>query len=439
MRTSFLFALALFCAAGSVLAQSPSGPESSGGPGVSSTATVAESTGGIVPSDKTAAVVSDEHPTGEVAATGSGWGHFNQPFWVSAGYTFSWFRPQSLPGPIFSQGPVGNPLSGRLSEPGTIGLFGGPIEYNAVSGVQLEAGVVLDDQKRWTLEGVGSIWFPSGERFEVNPNPRLGVGPVIARPLFNVLAGEERAFQVNDPAVAGTSTADTKAELYGYELNLRYHRGLQQLHVDGLVGYRFLRLAENLSISDRLLPGPDSGITFRGARVNPGEELFDEDHFGTSNLFHGGQVGLRVGWQDAWYLIGVHGKVALGVTGERLAVAGATTLNTPTGATTVPGGILALPSNSGSRTRSVFGVVPEGGVTFGVAVTPHIRVTGGYSFLFWNSVVRPGSQIDRNVNPVQIPTDINYGIPVGPARPRPLFEESSFWVHTLNASVEVYF
>lgn len=438
MRTSPLFALALFCAAGVVVAQPPSGPVPSSNAGVAAGMVVAEPSAGGLPAE---GAVGDagQHGAVESAASTFGLGKLNQGFWVSAAYTMSWMQSQSLPGPLFSQGPVGVPLSGVLGEPGTIGLFSGSIDYTTVSGIQIETGVVLDDQKRWTLEGTGSIWFPATRRYVLNPAATLGNGPVIARPYFNLQTGAEGAFLVNDPTVAGTARADTTAELYGYEVNLRYHRGLQQFHLDGLVGYRFLRLAEGLTVTDHLQPGPGSGITFLGAAVPAGGVLVDEDRFSTSNYFHGGQVGVRASWQEAWYLIGFHGKAAFGWTEERLAVNGSTSLTNATGTQVSPGGILAVPSNSGNRSRTVFAVVPEGGVTLGVALTPHIRLTGGYTFLFWNNVVRPGSQIDRAVNPSQVPTAGVFGLPGGPAGPAPLFESTSFFVHSVNCGVEVYF
>ena len=73
------------------------------------------------------------------------------------------------------------------------------------------------------------------------------------------------------------------------------------------------------------------------------------------------------------------------------------------------GGILALPSNIGSYSRSVFGVIPEAGLTLGVQPINHVRLTAGYSFLYWNAVARPGDQIDPRVNRGAIPGDPTFG------------------------------
>src|SRR5581483_95972 len=135
----------------------------------------------------------------------------------------------------------------------------------------------------------------------------------------------------------------------------------------------------------------------------------------------------------------VLGKVALGATQQRVNINGFSTLITPTGNTVAQGGILALPSNQGEHTRFVLGVVPEVGVNFGVDVLKHVRIRTGYSLLMWNKVVRPGDQIDRNVNPAQIPTDQSFGTLGGPTRPTFDFHNQFFWVHALNIGFEIHY
>jgi large repetitive protein len=65
------------------------------------------------------------------------------------------------------------------------------------------------------------------------------------------------------------------------------------------------------------------------------------------------------------------------------------------------GGFLVLPSNIGTHQTSRFSVVPEVGVNLGYAITPGVRVSIGYTFMFWTQVVRPGDQIDLRVNTTQ--------------------------------------
>ena len=68
-------------------------------------------------------------------------------------------------------------------------------------------------------------------------------------------------------------------------------------------------------------------------------------------------------------------------------------------------------------------------------------VFAGYSFLYVNSVVRPGNQINRNINPT--PSVSWTGEPPatlkGPAEPSFEFNSSSFWAHGINAGLTLRF
>ena len=109
------------------------------------------------------------------------------------------------------------------------------------------------------------------------------------------------------------------------------------------------------------------------------------------------------------------------------------------GSQTANGGVLALPSNSGSFGRTVFGVVPEAGFDLSVNVTQNVRVKLGYSFLYWNHVVRPGSQYDLTINPGQVNSSFFFGQTTGPAAPAHRFNEEVFWTNSFNLGLEVHF
>ena len=66
------------------------------------------------------------------------------------------------------------------------------------------------------------------------------------------------------------------------------------------------------------------------------------------------------------------------------------------------------------------------------------RLYLGYDFMYWNQVVRPGSQIDRNVNLTQSPL-LSPGGTGGPASPGPMFNRSDFWAQGLNLGLELRF
>jgi hypothetical protein len=69
-----------------------------------------------------------------------------------------------------------------------------------------------------------------------------------------------------------------------------------------------------------------------------------------------------------------------------------------------PGGYFAQPTNIGTQTRTVFAVVPEANLNVGIRLSPWATFVVGYTFLYANSVARPGGQIDHVINPSQAPS-----------------------------------
>jgi hypothetical protein len=129
--------------------------------------------------------------------------------------------------------------------------------------------------------------------------------------------------------------------------------------------------------------------------------------------------------------------VALGSTDQVVDVAGSTVIAPPGQVATVAnGGLLAQPTNSGHFTRDQFAVVPEVGVNVGYQATAHLRAFVGYTFLYWSNVVRPGDQIDRAVNPTQLPVSTAAPQLAGPARPAPVLRDTAFWAQGSSFGVE---
>lgn len=132
--------------------------------------------------------------------------------------------------------------------------------------------------------------------------------------------------------------------------------------------------------------------------------------------------------------------MALGDTVQHVGINGQATLYVPGQSPVNAGsGMLAAASNIGSYLHNAFAVVPEVGLNLGYDLTSWLRVKVGYSFIYWSSVVRPGGQIDRNLDPRQSPSLQAY-IPgfVG-HEPVPFFNTSSFWAQGLNVGVQLRF
>ena len=117
--------------------------------------------------------------------------------------------------------------------------------------------------------------------------------------------------------------------------------------------------------------------------------LTDVDSFHTVNHFYGLQLGSGVDWEGKWIYVDAFGKVAVGVTDQEVDITGSTTRQSSWNA----GGRRRHPrpaeQHRATTPATVLGCVPEGGINFGVKVKPCLRLTAGYSFLYWNSVVRP--------------------------------------------------
>ena len=70
-------------------------------------------------------------------------------------------------------------------------------------------------------------------------------------------------------------------------------------------------------------------------------------------------------------------------------------------------------------------------------LTRRVRATVGYTFFYMSEVVRPGDQIDRVVNPTQLPTAGAFVAGTTPTRPSFPFQSSDFWAQGLNFGLEI--
>jgi hypothetical protein len=114
---------------------------------------------------------------------------------------------------------------------------------------------------------------------------------------------------------------------------------------------------------------------------------------------------------------------------------GNTVITDPDGASSdQPGGILALPSNIGSYQRNQFAVLPEFGADLRYQLTPLWRLNVGYTLLVVTNVVRPGDQIDLNLDPSQFPNASASG-----TQPRFSYVDSDLWVQGVNFGIECNF
>jgi hypothetical protein len=198
-------------------------------------------------------------------------------------------------------------------------------------------------------------------------------------------------------------------------------------HVDFLLGYRYLYLAESLQIQENLTSLDPFAL---GTRIQV------NDRFATRNEFNGGLLGLDSEWKWSIFSLQIFGKLALGNLNREVMIDGNTLVTTP-GAAPVnnPGGLLALQSNSGTFSSNHFVCMPELGITAGCQITNNIRATVGYSLLWLTEMVRPGDQIDRTVNTNLLPP----ALPAAPIRPIFTLRDTDFWAQGVRVGLEFRF
>jgi hypothetical protein len=423
-RTGLLSLLTVLVGWATAAAQTANGPAAGGSPYGDRASPILPGPGAPPP---------EAHPglAGEGCALGDRW---EEPsagpgrLWVSGGHLLWWIRDSRVP-PLVTASPVAS--AGILGQPGTTVLFGGRIDNEERSGGRFRAGFWIDDRQTAGIEG--SYFFLGSRSVNFTAGGPGAGSAVIARPFFNAVTGAEDSELVSVPGVLnGTVGVSLSSRLQGAELN-----GVCNLccgcrgRVDFLGGFRYLQLDEGLGITENLTVDP-------GVPITGGTAFGVSDQFSTHNRFYGGQVGARAEIRRGDFFVNVRAQVALGCTHQVVDVAGSTVIAPPGQAPTVGnGGLLAQPTNSGHFTRDRFAVVPEVGVNAGYQVTEHLRAFVGYSFLYWSNVARPGDQIDRAVNPTQLPVAGATSQLIGPARPAPVLRDTDFWAQGINFGVEI--
>lgn len=339
-------------------------------------------------------------------------------------------------------------IPGALNVPGTAILFGsGDLNMGFFSGGRVTLGWWWDPCERLGMDGSFFILQQQNKTFSAASD--AGGSPPLFRPFFNTHAFDPnlQAFIPSEDVqlvalpgvIAGLVDVRASTRMLGADLNFRknlWHRpynGRTSWWWDGILGFRYLRLDEALTISEDLI-----GLDLSPA---PGTRFIVMDRFSAINNFYGPQIGLigEVRWRRIFINTSI--KVAIGGTAQRVEIEGETYVIPPAGAgpaQALPGGLLARPSNIGSYNRNVFSVVPELGVQVGLQVTDHLRLFVGYNLLVWTNVQRPGAAVSRVVNGTYLQRSGNGG-PVPPVGREATFfipSSTTFWAQGVTAGLE---
>lgn len=387
--------------------------------------------------------------------------------WVRGEYLLWWTKGMAVP-PLVTTAPAGTPRfvdpnaspqvphAGAIGQSGTKILFGGQDFFDHVrSGGRLTVGTGLD----WCYGlGLEAEYFALGQDRERFSRSGFEGTPILAIPFFDVnfdggAGGQGRILVSFDDSAAdppfvtsGTIRASANSSLQSYGVRFRQNICCGNLDLgpccmdacggcgdscctscfpsghtrwDFLFGYRSMRLDDSVGVR----------TTFNPADSNA-RELVVRDSFNSRNDFHGVDLGWAYEFERCRWSVDLLAKVAFGNNRQRVRITGSTVRD----GAILPGfgGILAQPTNIGSYTNDHFSVIPEVGVTLGYALSCNVKLTAGYTFMYWTNVARAGEQIDFGVDS-RLLQDPNAS---GANRPRFAFHESDFWAQGLNFGLQ---
>ena len=355
--------------------------------------------------------------------------------WVDAEYLLWWMRGAHLP-PLVTTSPAGTAAAqaGVLGAPGTSVLFGGSsVNEDLRSGVRLGAGAWLDEAGTLGVEASFFALESKATRFLAASDGST----ILARPFVDATTGLPASVLAAFPGtssgtVAASETSDGLIGA-GFLFRERFCLGSHDFRLDALVGYRYLRFGDRLDVTQ--------GLTSTGAAnpnfVVPGTTLAVSDRFDSHNEFNGVDLGLEASYLRGPLSLRVLGKLAAGINHQTVSIGGNTAVTVP-GADTANsvGGLLALPTNIGHHSRDEGALVPELGVKLGYQVTPNVRATVGYTYLYWSDVARAGDLVNTTINPGRIPPSTTT---TGPQQPAFFFQKSNLWVQGIDLGLELRF
>jgi hypothetical protein len=406
----------------------------------------------IVLEERAAAPAQDSAPASS-ASTGTGLSatldsNTGYRVWAHAEYLLWWVKSAPLPVPLVT---TGNPsvgfdptmvntvnTAGAIGQPGTRVLLGDDnLPFAASSGVRLTLGGWISPDERLGIEGSGFILSRVSNTFAA-ASDNSG-NPPLYFPIFSGIANAERAVPIADPlrGFSGDVTVTSTLQLWGAEGNAlcAIYRG-EVVDFSLLAGFRYADLRESLQNHNST-----TDLIFGNVSVL-------NDSFQTSNQFYGGQIGGRLGIQHDWLSLDVTGKVALGSIHQLIDIQGNITQLgpnplAPPGPGTFPGGLYAQSTNIGLHNANPlsvpFSVLPSLELKLVGQLTRRIQVFAGYDFMYWTQVLRPGNQINHNVNLSQnaVLDPNGVGTLVGPAQPALILNRSDFWAQGINLGLEL--
>ena len=345
---------------------------------------------------------------------------------LSAEAVFMWFKASPTPVPVITDGYADLPTTAVL-------LGGGTLDSNPNPGFRITGTYAIDG--RWGIEANGFYIASRSTSRSVSSTGQVDSIDLLL-PFFDVTRNREDVTEISfSPDYRGAAQETLENSLGGGEVNVAWSLPPQNgWRVDLIGGLRYLRLREDYSITTESPYIPP----------NPSDIWNTTDQFDTTNSFLGAQVGVRAAFDRGPWVASGTARLALGNMQQKVSINGwleSNDWNDFGAAQCFPGGYFALPTNSGDHSRSAFAVVPEIALSIGYRLTPAATVYVGYAFLYASDVVRPGDQINRNINPTY---SLAYGgdppaTPAGAAQPSFSFNTTDFWAQSVTLGLSLRF
>lgn len=348
---------------------------------------------------------------------------FGGGLWVDLDFLLWWRDDRNLPALITT-----GPNEGVV--PGATVLFGEPMDEQARPGGRLEVGVWLDPCQRTAIGGrylavadatTSSEWTSSDLSFIARPFTDVSTVPVTPTAFPIVNAGAV-------PPTTGWIKADTGSEVQAADAFFYWVLQRSPCASFGFqAGYQYARIGEDVLIDSFT----QSSV---GERV---QSIAVTDLFDANNEFHGGHFALRGDYRCGRFGLELLARFAFGNMRQTMNIAGSTTSKDVNGGTSVrDSGLLAQAStNGGLHEEDDFSFMDEAGVKLAFYPVERLKLSIGYSLMYWSSVVRPTGSIDTFVDGRLLTADP----PTDAWRPAFAFHPTDYIVQGLNFGAEFRF
>jgi hypothetical protein len=278
-----------------------------------------------------------------------------------------------------------------------------------------------------------------GQATGFSAHGNAGGSLLFAIPFFDLNTNTETAALINAFDRRGSLAVTSSSRLWGTEgAGLVGAYSGDGLSLQCLAGIRCAGLEEGEDlVASRASVNPGVLLPFLGTGYGPGNTTTTVDYFHTRSEFYGGQLGARAAYAAGRLSGQIEARIALGATHSQIAVDGLTALTTAGGAvTTAPGGLFTGPSRLGQFCRDDFSVLPEVEARLACQLSDRLALSAGYHFLCWTSVVRPGDQVNRNVDKREIPVSDTFDPSARVAPEPPAFRSAGFWAQGITFGLE---